>query len=136
MNTTIIKTIGVAAIALFAWAGCSDDLVKSEIDAANAGDSSKLPTVTISEAQNVTFESAEVAASWNNAGDEIIEKGFVYSTNDSFSTITVAVVSDADDSAINTTLSIDSEQTYYVRAYVQTKSNGIAYSNNTNSFTS
>jgi hypothetical protein len=114
--------------AILALSACSEDLVKDDIDAANAGDKSKLPTVTISAPQNITYEGADVAASWSNTGDEIIEAGFVYSNNESFAPAEAATVDEIAGTNINMTLSLNSDKTYYIKAYVQTKSNGVAFS--------
>jgi hypothetical protein len=108
----------------------SEDLVKDDIDAANAGDPSRLPAVTIAAPADITYESAYVSAAWSG-GDEIIEAGFIYSLNESFLPIhNVATADDISVSNIEATMTnLDPETTYYVKAYAQTRDNGIAYSN-------
>jgi hypothetical protein len=130
---TNIKFVLITAI--MALSACGEDLVKDDIDAVNAGDKSKLPTVTISSPQNVTYEGADVAASWSNAGDEIIEAGFIYSNNESFIPAEAAAVKEIAGTNINMALSLDPVKTYYIKAYVLTKSNGVAFSNDVVSLT-
>jgi len=109
---------------------CGDDLIKNDIDNDHAGDPSKLPAVTIASPENITYEGADIKASWSNAGDEIIEAGVIYSLNESFTPITgVSTAKEVAGSSISITLGLVSETNYFVKAYAQTKSNGIAYSN-------
>jgi hypothetical protein len=125
MKTNILYVFIAAMMALSA---CSEDLVKDDIDAANGGDASKLPVVTVAAPGNITYESASVSASWSNAGDEVVEAGFVYSLNESFSPMSVLTVDEISDANIRATLSLASETKYYIKAYAQTKNNGVAYS--------
>ncbi|HCC50815.1 MAG TPA: hypothetical protein DEQ30_01150 [Porphyromonadaceae bacterium] len=133
-----MKTINLFRI-LFAFISvmmlspaCNDDLIKDDIDADNSGDKSKLPVMTISSPGNVTYESADITASWNNTGDEIIEAGFVYSLNESFIPTEVVTVKKISGSSMDTTLSLSSETNYFIKAYAQTQNNGIAYSDPVN----
>ncbi|MDR1115473.1 MAG: hypothetical protein LBL33_04900 [Tannerella sp.] len=123
---TNIKFVFIAA--MMALSACSEDLIKDDIDAANAGDASKLPAVTIPSAGNITYESADVSASWSNAGDEVIEAGFIYSLNESFVPMSALAVDEISGASIKATLSLASETKYYVKAYARTKNNGVAYS--------
>jgi hypothetical protein len=123
---TNIKFVFIAA--MMALSACSEDLVKDDIDAANGGDASKLPALTVAPPENITYKSADISASWSGAGDEVIEAGFIYSLNESFSPMNVLTIDDISNSSIRVTLSLDTETKYYVKAYAQTKNNGITYS--------
>jgi len=115
--------------ALMALSCCSDIMDdKADIDAKHTGNPALLPTVTIATPSNVTYESATVVASWSNAGDEIMEAGFIYSTDEAFNSINVVSPSDFKNSQVTSALKLDSETKYFVKAYVQTRSNGVAYS--------
>ncbi|MDR0699239.1 MAG: hypothetical protein LBG28_08500 [Tannerella sp.] len=129
-NRFNIKYICIAVMAALLSACSSEDLVKDDIDAANAGDPSKLPTVTMAAPANVTYESVDVSAAWSGGGDEIIEAGFVYSLNESFLPIhKVVTIDEISSSNIEATMAgLDPETSYYVKAYARTRDNGVAYS--------
>jgi hypothetical protein len=125
MKTNILFAFIAAMMALSA---CSEDLVKDDIDAARTGDASKLPAVTVPSTGNITYENADVSASWSNAGDEIIEAGFIYSLNESFAPSKALAVADLSGSGMSATLSLLQDSKYYIKAYARTKNNGVAYS--------
>jgi len=117
----------VAIVTIAACADVMDD--KEAIDAQHSGDPSKLPTGLNVSTTKVSYDYALVSATWTNNGDEPYEAGFIYSKSETFDTYSI-ISSDKfqDTSVADSFPKLDAETKYYVKLYVQTRSNGIAYS--------
>ncbi|MDR2791297.1 MAG: hypothetical protein LBB27_00940 [Tannerellaceae bacterium] len=119
-----------------ALAACDgNDPVKHDIDDAYAGDPARLPGLTFATTNDITPDSVTFSVFILSGNEEILEAGFLFSTDPDMAVIERTVTAELGQPTISVTVyGLQAGQTYYVRAYALSHDNGMSYSRRTLQF--
>jgi hypothetical protein len=138
MKRNITSFLILATLFIAGLSSCEEQVAEIN-ENINLGNPAKLPTVTISDASNVTFDGAVLSATIASTAetDSIIEAGFILANNEGFMpTSSVVFFKSVNNGAISSVLTgLTDKTTFYVKAYAVTYRNGTAYSSTYISFT-
>jgi hypothetical protein len=137
MKRNITSLLLLATLFIAGLSSCEEPTAEKN-ENINLGNTAKLPTVTISDASNVTFDGAVLSATVASTAetDSIIEAGFIVANNEAFLPASNVIFFKSFDGGITSTLTgLAEKTTFYVKAYAVTYRNGTAYSSNFISFT-
>ncbi|MDR0681957.1 MAG: hypothetical protein LBG15_08960 [Dysgonamonadaceae bacterium] len=137
MKRNIISLLFLATLLMAGLSSCEEPTAEKN-ENINLGNPAKLPTVTINDASDVTFEGAVLSATiaLTAETDSIIETGFIVANNEAFLPVANTISFNSFSNSISSTLTgLTDKTTFYVKAYAVTYRNGTTYSNRSISFT-